>query len=163
MSPRITLIVAVAENGVIGNRGGLPWRIPEDLRRFKALTLGKPVIMGRKTWNSLPKKPLPGRLNIVMTRDASFRAEGAQVVRSFAEALAATEKHGAADVMVIGGEAIFAEALPLASRIELTEVAASPRGDAFMPAFDRSAWRETARDGSYMAGETRYSFVTLER
>jgi len=163
VSPRITLIVAVADNGVIGNRGALPWRIPEDMRRFKALTLGKPVIMGRKTWDSLPRKPLPGRPNIVMTRDSSFRAEGAQVVRSFAEALASAERDSSTEVMVIGGEMIFAAALPLASRMELTEVAASPDGDAFMPAYDRSLWRETARDGPHTTGETRYTFVTLER
>ena len=163
MNPRITLIVAVADNGVIGNRGALPWRIPEDMRRFKALTMGKPVIMGRKTWDSLPKKPLPGRLNIVMTRDPSFRAEGAQVVRSFSEAVAAAEQDSPTDAVVIGGEAVFAAALPLASRIELTEVAASPEGDTFMPVFDRSLWRETARNGPHTTGEVRYSFVTLER
>jgi dihydrofolate reductase len=160
VTPFITIVVAVAENGVIGNQGALPWRIPEDLRRFKALTMGKPVIMGRKTWESLPKKPLPGRANIVMTRDSSFCADGAQIAHSFADALAAA---AADEVMVIGGEAIFASALPLAQRIHLTEVAASPVGDAIMPPFDRNLWREVAREGPHESGTIRYSFVTLER
>ncbi len=163
MKPLITLVAAVAENGVIGNRGALPWRIPADMRRFRALTMSKPVIMGRKTWDSLPKRPLPGRVNIVLTRDASFRAEGAQVVSSLADALAAANRESPEEIMVIGGEAVFAAALPLARRIELTEVAASPEGDAFMPAFDRALWREVMRDGPYESGATQYSFVTLER
>jgi dihydrofolate reductase len=163
VSPLITIVVAVAENGVIGNQGALPWRIPEDMRRFKALTTGKPVIMGRKTWDSLPRKPLPGRTNIVMTRDSSFHADGAEIVRSFADALVAAERHASEEIMVIGGETVFAAALPRAHRIELTEVASSPPGDAFMPAFDRSLWHETARDGPHTTGDTRYSFVTLER
>jgi dihydrofolate reductase len=163
LSPLITLIVAVAENGVIGNQGALPWRIPEDMRRFKALTIGKPVIMGRKTWDSLPKKPLPGRANIVLTRDSSFHAEGAETVRSFSEAVAAAGRSSPEEIMVIGGETVFAAALPLAGRIELTEIACSPSGDAFMPEFDRSLWHEIARDGPHHAGTLRYSFVTLER
>ena len=152
----ITLVVAVAENGVIGKDGALPWRIPEDLKRFKALTTGKPVIMGRKTWDSLPKRPLPGRRNIVVTRNASFHADGATVAHSFADALTLTQSES--EIMVIGGAEIFAAALPLAQRIELTEVAASPAGDAFMPPLDRKAWREVARQEG-----VGYSFVTLER
>ena len=163
MSPPITLIVAAAENGVIGRHGALPWRIPEDLRRFKALTMGKPVIMGRKTWDSLPKRPLVGRTNIVVTRNSSLRAEGAEVAHSFDEALAIAAKGKPDEIMVIGGEALFAAALPLARRMHLTEVAGAPEGDAFMPVFDRSLWRETARDGPHVTGEVRYSFVTLER
>ena len=163
MKQQVTVVAAVAENGVIGNRGALPWRIPEDLHRFKALTLGKPIVMGRKTWESLPKKPLPGRTNIVVTRDPSMKAEGAQIARSFAEALAVAARENPDDVMVIGGEAIFAEALPLAQRIHLTEVESSPEGDAFMPAIDRREWREVSRDGPHDASGTRYSFVTLER
>jgi dihydrofolate reductase len=157
---QISLVVAVAENGVIGHRGALPWRIPEDLKRFKALTMGKPVIMGRKTWDSLPKKPLPGRTNIVITRNLDFAQAGAVVVHSFADAVA---KAGDGEIMVIGGEAIFAAALPLAQTIHLTEVAASPDGDAFMPPIDRTQWRETGREGPYDADGVRYSFVTLER
>ncbi len=163
MTPLITLVVAVAENGVIGDQGALPWRIPEDLRRFKALTMGKPVIMGRKTWDSLPKKPLPGRANIVMTRDTLFHAEGAEVAGSLGNALAVAGRESPEEIMVIGGEAVFAAALPLASRIYLTEVACSPKGDAFMPALDRALWPETARDGPHDSGTSRHSFVTLER
>jgi dihydrofolate reductase len=156
----ISVVVAVAENGVIGYRGALPWRLPEDLRRFKALTMGKPVIMGRKTWDSLPKKPLPGRTNIVVTRNPDFAPDGALVSHSFAEAIAMSR---ADEIMVIGGEAIFAEALPLAQTIHLTDVAASPEGDAFMPPIDRTQWREIAREGPYEADGLRYSFVTLKR
>lgn len=163
MNPTITLIVAVAENGVIGNKGALPWRIPEDLKRFKALTMGKPCIMGRKTWDSLPKKPLPGRANIVVTRDSVFRADGAEIARSFEEALGIAARGTPAEIMIIGGAAIFAAAMALAQRVELTEVMTAPEGDAFMPPFDRAAWQETKREGPYEAGALRYAFVTLER
>jgi dihydrofolate reductase len=156
----ISLVVAVAKNGVIGRDNTLPWRIPEDLKRFKALTMGKPVIMGRKTWESLPRKPLPGRTNIVVTRNPEFRAEGAVVAHSFADAVA---KAGANEIAVIGGQAIFAEALSIADIIYMTQVAASPDGDAFMPLIDRTQWRETTREGPYDADGVRYSFVTLER
>jgi len=157
---QISLVVAVAENDVIGHRGALPWRIPEDLKRFKALTMGKPVIMGRKTWDSLPRKPLPGRTNIVITRNPEFHADGAIVAQSFTDAVA---KAGSGAIAVIGGGAIFAAALPVADTIHLTEVAASPDGDAFMPPIDRTQWRETAREGPYDANGVRYRFVTLER
>ena len=156
----ISLVVAVAQNGVIGRRGALPWRIPEDLKRFKALTMGKPVIMGRKTWDSLPRKPLPGRTNIVVTRNPEFRADGVIVAQSFTDAVA---EAGSNAIAVIGGEAIFAAALLIADAIHLTEVAASPDGDAFMPPIDRTQWRETTREGPYDANGVRYSFVTLER
>jgi dihydrofolate reductase len=158
---RISLVVAVARNGVIGRDNDLPWRIPEDLKRFKALTMGKPVIMGRKTWDSLPKKPLPGRTNIVVTRNPEFRTEGAIVAHSFTEAV--EKAAGANEIAVIGGEAIFAEALPIADIIHMTQVNASPEGDAFMPLIDRSQWRESARDGPHSAHGLQYSFVTLER
>ena len=156
----ISLVVAVAKNGVIGRDNTLPWRIPEDLKRFKALTMGKPVIMGRKTWDSLPRKPLPGRTNIVVTRNPAFRADGAVVAHSFADAVV---KAGAGEVAVIGGEAIFAEALPIADVIHMTQVALSPEGDAFMPLIDRALWRETACEGPYSADGVVYSFVTLKR
>ena len=156
----ISLVVAVAKNGVIGRDNELPWRIPEDLKRFKALTMGKPVIMGRKTWESLPRKPLSGRTNIVVTRNPEFRADGAIVAHSFADAM---EKAGSTDIAVIGGQAIFAEALPIADIIHMTQVAASPDGDAFMPLIDRAQWRETWREGPHDADGVRYSFVTLER
>src|ERR1051325_4312861 len=116
---RIALIVARADKGVIGRQGGLPWRVPEDLRRFKALTLGKPCIMGRKTWDSLPKKPLPGRTNIVLTRDESFRAEGAVVTRSLDEALARAETESPNEVAVIGGADVYRAILSQATRIYL--------------------------------------------
>jgi dihydrofolate reductase len=157
--PLITLILARADNGVIGAAGGLPWHISEDLRRFKALTLGKPCIMGRKTWDSLPKKPLPGRTNIVVTRSPSFAAEGAVVVSSFDEAVARAKSENPAEIMVIGGAAIFAAALPQAGRIELTEVHAAPEGDVRMPAFSSQVWRETAREPRGSG----HSYVTLER
>jgi dihydrofolate reductase len=156
----ISIVVAVAKNGVIGRDNTLPWRIPEDLKRFKALTMGKPVIMGRKTWDSLPKKPLPGRSNIVITRNPEFRADGAVVVHSFAAAVA---KAGSGEIAVIGGEAIFAEALPIADIINMTQVNASPEGDAYMPLIDRAHWRETASDGPHSVDGLQYSFVTLER
>src|SRR6185503_730538 len=142
----ISLVVAAAENGVIGHRGALPWRLPEDLKRFKALTMGKPVIMGRKTWDSLPKKPLPGRTNIVITRNRAFRADGAILVHSFADAVA---KAGSGEIAVIGGQAIFAEALPIADIIHMTQVNASPEGDAFMPLINRAHWREASCDGPH--------------
>jgi dihydrofolate reductase len=160
VTAKISLVVAVAKNGVIGRHNRLPWHIPEDLKRFKALTMGKPIVMGRKTWDSLPKKPLPGRTNIVVTRNPEFRAEGAVVANSFADA---TAKAGEGEIAVIGGEAIFAEALPVAAIIHITQVAASPEGDAFMPLIDRAQWRETACDGPHSADGLQYSFVTLER
>jgi dihydrofolate reductase len=153
----------VAENGVIGNKGALPWRIPEDMKRFKALTLGKPCIMGRKTWDSLPKKPLPGRTNIVVTRDHAFCAEGAEIAHSFEGALAIATRGTPGEIMIIGGEAIFTAALPIAQRIELTEVMAAAEGDAFMPPFDRTEWQEVAHEGPHEAGTLRYAFITLER
>ena len=159
----ISLVVAAAENGVIGLRGALPWRIPEDLKRFKALTMGRPIIMGRKTWDSLPRKPLPGRTNIVVTRNRDFSTEGAQIAHSFADAIAFGSASGADEIAVIGGEAIFAAALPVAQYIHLTEVAGTPEGDAFMPPIDRTLWQETAREGPYDADGLAYSFVTLTR
>jgi len=157
----VTLVLAMAENGVIGNRGGLPWHIPDDLRRFKQLTLGKPCIMGRRTWESLPRKPLPGRTNIVVTRDKSFSAEGAVIVHSLEEALAHTRD--APEVAIIGGAELFKQAIPLANRVDLTEVRAEIEGDTRMPAFDRTIWKERAREDHVTAEGVSYSFVTLER
>jgi len=157
----VTLVLAMAENGVIGNKGGLPWRIPDDLRRFKQITLGKPCIMGRRTWESLPRKPLPGRTNIVVTRDRTFSAEGPVVVHSLEEALART--HDAPEVAIIGGAELFKQALPVANRVDLTEVHADIEGDTRMPAFDRSIWKERAREDHVTADGLSYSFVTLER
>jgi len=155
----VSLVLAMAENGVIGKDGALPWRIPEDMRHFKALTMGKPCIMGRKTWDSLPKKPLPGRANIVVTRDRNFHAEGAIVAHSLDEAFA--RAGNAEEIAIIGGAEIYAAALPHAHRIYLTEVHAAFEGDASMPPFDRAIWRETARENH--AGDPAYSFVTYDR
>jgi dihydrofolate reductase len=159
---QISFILAAARNGVIGNSGAIPWRIPEDMRRFKALTLGKPVVMGRKTWESLPKKPLPGRTNIVVTRDRSFRADGAIVATSFDAAVARAESENADEIMVIGGAEIYRAALPHATRIHLTEVHADIEGDTVFD-FDRAPWREIAREDHIGDTGLNYSFATLER
>ena len=148
--PVVALVVARARNGVIGRDGALPWRLSSDLKRFKSLTLGKPILMGRKTWDSLPAKPLPGRTNIVLSRDGRFEPKGAVACERWDEALQiareqATED-GVDEVCVIGGEALFALSLPLARRIYLTEVEAEPAGDAVMPALDESAWREVSAE-----------------
>lgn len=138
--PLISMIVAVANNGVIGNKGGLPWRIPEDMRWFRMHTLGKPVVMGRKTWESLPNKPLPKRDNVIVTHDSGYVAEGASVATSFDAAIAAAA--GSPEIVVIGGAALYAAAMPRARRIYLTNVGLSPEGDVFMPPFDRTQWAE---------------------
>lgn len=154
MARHISFVVARAANGVIGRDNALPWRLPDDLKHFKRLTLGKPVVMGRRTWESLGG-PLPGRQNIVVTRNAGYAAEGGTTVPSLAAAIDAA---GAAEeIMVIGGAALFADALPLATRVHLTEVHALPQGDVTMPGFG-AGWRETDRDD-----RDGYSFVTLER
>ena len=161
---RIALIVARAGNGVIGRRGGLPWRLPEDLRRFKALTLGKPCIMGRKTWESLPKKPLPGRSNIVVTRDRAFHADGATVAHALDDAIALAERERPEEIMIIGGAEIFRQALPRADRIYLTEVHASPDADVWFT-LDRKQWREISRERHEPGpkDDHAFSFVVLER
>ena len=141
---RIELVVAVARNGAIGRDGGLPWHIASDLKRFKAITMGKPLIMGRKTWDSLPKKPLPGRLNIVMTRQKNFHAEGGVVVADPKAALAAAGE--ADEISVIGGADIFGLFLPRAQRIYLTEVDLEIEGDTYFPRIEPSQWYETARE-----------------
>ena len=163
MTAPIVLVLAMADNGVIGAQGGIPWRIPDDLKRFRALTLGKPVIMGRKTWESFPKRPLPGRSNIVITRDAAYAAPGATVVASLAAALAQAERKVPPSITVAGGAEIYRAALPLATRIELTEVHIAAQGDARLPPFDRAQWRETAREEHAAQDGLRYSYVTLER
>ncbi len=162
----LVLVVARARNGVIGNQGALPWHLPADLKRFKAITVGKPIIMGRKTFESIGR-PLPGRHNIVLTRDAGWRAEGVTVVPNLAEAIAAAglDPRARADaIMVIGGAQIYAEALPSATRIELTEIDAEPAGDTILPPFDPARWRETARESHAASGEAPgFAFVTLVR
>ena len=161
--------VARARNGVIGRDGGLPWRLKEDMALFKANTLGKPVIMGRKTWNSLPRRPLPGRTNFVLSRDGTFEPTGAVVCERFEEAVSMAreqaQEDGAEEVCVIGGTALFALALPKARRLYLTEVEADVEGDAVFPAFDEAAWREVRRE-EHPAGqddEHAFTFRVLER
>lgn len=164
--PRLTIIAALARNGVIGRANRMPWHIPEDLKRFKALTLGHPVIMGRKTFESILAtlgKALPGRENIVVTRSRDFAPTGCRVVQSFDEALAATG--AAAEVFVIGGAEIYALALPVANRLQLTEVDSAIVGDTYFPDFRRGVWREVSREPGSTAGPggLRYDFVTYER
>ncbi len=155
----ITFHLARAINGVIGRDGTLPWHLPADLRRFKAQTMGKPMVMGRKTFQSFPS-PLPGRRHIVLTRDRGWDAEGAEVAHTPEEALALA---GDGDVAVIGGAEVFAIFLPRADAIELTEVHGDIEGDATVPPFGLE-WRETAReDFPSEAGRPAYSFVRLER
>jgi dihydrofolate reductase len=166
--PTIALVVAVAENGAIGREGDLPWRLSSDLKQFRRLTLGKPVIMGRRTFESLGRV-LDQRVNIVMTRDPEFDVPGAVVARSFEDALARAQEAaadaGVDEIMVIGGEDVFRSALPLAGRIYLTEVHARPEADTWFPEFDASGWREVSRE-SHPPGpkdDHPFSFVLLER
>jgi dihydrofolate reductase len=159
----ITLVLARADNGVIGDAGRIPWRISDDMRRFKALTMGKPIVMGRKTWESFPKRPLPGRTNIVITRDQAYVAPGAVVVHSLDEALERASQDGQNAIMIVGGAQIYREVLSRATRIELTEVHRNFEGDAVMQEFNKSDWRETAREDNSTADGLSYSFVTLER
>jgi dihydrofolate reductase len=159
----ITLVLARADNGVIGNAGRIPWRIPEDMRRFKALTMGKPIVMGRKTWESFPKRPLPARTNIVVTRDRTYVAAGAVVVHSFDAALEQAEHETSDAIMIVGGAEIYREALPRATRIELTEVHRDFQGDASMARLSESDWHEIAREDRSTADGLRYSYVTLIR
>ena len=144
----IVLVAAVAENGVIGRAGGLPWRLKSDLQHFRALTTGKPIVMGRRTWASLAR-PLPHRTNIVVTRDPAFAARGAVAVASLSAALEVARgdalRRSVSAVMVIGGGDIYAQAMPLATRLEITRVHARPDGEAVFPAIDAAVWRETAR------------------
>ena len=170
MSPPILAIVAArARNGVIGRDGALPWRLKSDMALFKATTLGKPVIMGRKTWDGLPKKPLPGRANLVLSRDGGFEPKGAVACERFQEALSIAreqaEEDGAPEVCVIGGEALFALALPKTTRLYLTEVEADVEGDTVFPPFDEVRWREVRREGHPVAEEDDYAFTfrVLER
>jgi dihydrofolate reductase len=158
--PEIVLVVAVADNGVMGEGGGMPWHLSADFRRVKALTMGKPLVMGRKTFDSLPGI-LPGRRHIVITRDAGWQADGAERADSLEQAL---DLANAPQIIVFGGAQIYAQALPLADRIEWTEVHARPEGDTYFPDFDRSEWTETFRESHPADSQSpAFDFVTLLR
>ena len=160
MKPLVTIIAAIAANGVIGRDNRMPWRLPEDLKHFKTLTMGHPMIMGRKTWESLPGR-LPGRPHIVVTRNPSYRAEGAIVVDSLASAI---EAAGDTDeVFVIGGAELYAQAIGLADQIQLTEIAADFDGDTLFPDYDRQAWAETAREQHRAEAGFDYAYATYRR
>ncbi|OYU75427.1 MAG: dihydrofolate reductase [Alphaproteobacteria bacterium PA3] len=161
-SIKLCLVVARGRNHVIGVDNDLPWRLGSDLKNFKAITLGKPVIMGRKTWDSIGR-PLPGRPNLVITRDTNFQAQGASVWTSLplaieaAKAMAKTTQQ--AEICVIGGGQIYAEALPFADRLYLTEVDAAPKGTAFFPAFDEAEWTQTAHRAFTAGAKDDHDFV----
>lgn len=165
----IVLIVAVAENGVIGAQGAIPWRQKSDMQRFKVMTMGRPIVMGRKTFVSFPRRPLPGRTNIVVTRDPDVRLPGAVVTNSVADALITARgdalRRSAAEIAVIGGAEIYALTLPLADRLEITEVHARPNGDTVFPSIDRAQWEEIGRQ-RHPAGpddQAAFSYVTYRR
>ena len=158
--PRLYLIAAVAANGIIGADGKLPWRIPGELEHFKRVTLGHPVIMGRRTWESL-KGPLPGRENIVVTRTPGYEAPGAAVAGSLEGALAMCL--GEPVAFVIGGTQLYRDALPLAAGMVLTEIQRNYEGDSWFPAWDRSKWRESQREAHTAADGTRFDFVLYEK
>ncbi len=141
---RISLVVAVSRNGVIGRDGGLPWHLSSDLKLFKAITLGKPIIMGRKTWESLPRKPLPGRLNVVISRKTEFSAEGAVVAHDALAALEMAHRDNPEEIAVIGGGEIYALFLPLASRVYRTDVDLHVDGDTLFPNLTAAEWTEVS-------------------
>ena len=158
--PEIILVLARADNGVIGANGKLPWRLPDDLRRFKQLTMGRPMIMGRKTFDSLPGL-LAGRRHIVVTRDLEWSADGAERAGSIAEALTLAN---APHVCVIGGADVWRQVLPMADRIELTEVHIAPEGDALVDVLAVAEWEEVGRDARpAVDGRPAFDFVTLKR
>jgi dihydrofolate reductase len=165
---RLAFVVAVAENGVIGREGHLPWRLPSDLKRFRALTLGKPVIMGRKTYASIGK-PLPGRDNIVLSRQPGFQAPGITVVASIEAAIdlgrRLAAQNGVEEVSIIGGAEIFRATLPLADRIYLTLVKAAPEGETRLLSLPAQTWQETAREPMLAGPADQYAadFIVLER
>jgi dihydrofolate reductase len=164
----VVLIVAVADNGVIGSGGTIPWRLKADQQRLKAMTMGKPVVMGRKTFMSL-RRPLPGRTNIVVTRDGGFRGPGAVVTTSFADARAVATgdalRRFVTEIAVIGGAEIYAQWLDIADRLEVTEVHARPEGDTHLAAIDPAGWEEVARVGNSAGPDDSadYSYVTYRR
>jgi dihydrofolate reductase len=167
-NPEIVLIVAVAENGVIGSNGAIPWRLRADVQRLKSMTMGKPVVMGRKTFESL-RRPLSGRTNIVVTRDENFRAAGAVVTTSFADARATALgdalRRLATEIAVIGGAEIYAQWMDVADRLEVTEVHATPEGDTRLAPIDPQQWQEVARTTHVRTDDDTadFSYVTYRR
>jgi dihydrofolate reductase len=159
----VALVVARSDDGVIGDRGRIPWRLSEDLRHFRQLTWGKPCIMGRKTWASLPVKPLPGRINIVVTRDRGFSADGALVAFAVEDALRLAQCGEPSEIMVIGGTEIYREAIPYAERVYLTEVHGDFCGDARLEPFPGDLWQEEERQDYRGSRDLSYSFVRLTR
>lgn len=158
----ISLLVAAAENGVIGKQGELlPWKLSSDLKRFKQLTMGHPIIMGRKTYETIAR-PLPGRLNIIVTRDTSFTAKGCSVVHSIDEAITKAREADSDEIFIIGGGVIFEETLPLANKLYLTEVHAEPEGDTYFQ-YNQDEWQEIDRQDfdADKKNQYPYSFVTL--
>ncbi|WP_435786368.1 dihydrofolate reductase [Alcanivorax borkumensis] len=168
MSIRLSMMVAKATNNVIGRNNKLPWYLPNDLKYFKQVTFGKPVIMGRKTWESL-KGPLPGRTNIVITRQPAYQAEGAKVVATVDDAITMAENvafiEGQEEAVIMGGAEIYALALAQTQRLYLTEVHAEVDGDTFFPEYDKGEWEEIAREDFAAEGPNPYdySFVVYER
>jgi dihydrofolate reductase len=157
---KLYLVAAVAANGIIGRDGQLPWHLPEDLKHFKRLTLGRAVIMGRRTWESLGRRPLPDRENIIVTRQAGYEAPGASVASSLEAALALCA--GDPVAFVIGGEQLFAQSLPIAAGLVLTEIQRDYEGDTRFPEYDRSRWRETQRERHTAVDGTKFDFVLYE-
>ncbi|MGH3135331.1 MAG: dihydrofolate reductase [Gaiellaceae bacterium] len=160
---RVSVVAAVARGGAIGRDGALPWRLPEDMARFRAVTMGHPVVMGRRTWESLPERfrPLPGRRNIVVTRNPSWHGEGAERATSVGDALRRLSEEER--VSVIGGGEIFAEALPFADELVLTEIDLDVEGDTFFPDWDRGKFAEISRELHVSQDGTPFAFVTYEK
>lgn len=170
--PKLALIVAMSQNRTIGNDNHLPWRLSEDLKYFKSVTMGKPIVMGRKTFDSIGR-PLPGRLNIVVTRNPQWESAGVETATSLTQAMAIAAQHLASvdgsersdesEIMVIGGEQIYRAAIDLADKLYITRVQAEVEGDAFFPDYDESQWREVSRQASEVQGDPPYFFQVLER
>jgi dihydrofolate reductase len=160
---RVSLVAAVARNGVIGRDNAIPWHLPEDARRFRALTMGHPVVMGRRTWDSLPERfrPLPGRRNVVVTRNVVWNAEGAERAGSLDEAFRLLA--GAPQIFVIGGAELYAEAFPRADELVVTEIDAEIQGDVFFPTWDQATFREESREPHVSEDGTAFAFVTYRR
>jgi dihydrofolate reductase len=160
---KLVLIAAVADGGVIGRNGAIPWHLPEDVAHFRELTMGHPVVMGRRTWESIPDRfrPLPGRRNIVLTRQADWEAEGAEHAPSLDVALALVADEP--EVFVIGGAQVYEDALPRADVLALTEIELAAGGDTFFPLFDRTVFVETGREPHVSTDRVQFAFVTYER